>query len=142
MKFLNFSDIFLDKVVDIENKSFLKPWTKEMFLESKNNNCVIFKVLIVDEILIGYYVIDHFENEMEILRIAVCHKFRNKSFGKAMLTDILSVASIEKVKFIFLEVRKSNIIALKLYKIFGFKEIGVRKKYYKTEDALILKHCL
>lgn len=142
MKFLHFSDIFLDKVIDIENGSFLEPWTKEMFLESKNSNSVIFKVLIVNGILIGYYVISHVEDEMEILNIAVCYKFRNKSFGKVMLTDILNIASIEKIKFIFLEVKKSNTVALKLYKAFGFKEIGIRKRYYKTEDALILKLCL
>jgi ribosomal-protein-alanine N-acetyltransferase len=142
MEFLHFSDTFLDKVIDIEKRSFLEPWTKEMFLQSKDNNSVIFKVLVVNRILVGYYVISHVEDEMEILHIAVCHKFRNKSFGKAMLTDILNIASIEKIKFIFLEVRKSNKVALKLYKAFRFKEIGIRKRYYKTEDALILKLCL
>ncbi|MDR3124304.1 MAG: ribosomal protein S18-alanine N-acetyltransferase [Endomicrobium sp.] len=139
MKFLHFSDTFLDKVIDIENKSFPNPWTKEMFLSSSKNSSTTFKVLILNKTVIGYYIISHVADEMEILNIAVCSKFRNKSFGKAILIDILKTATIKKIKFVFLEVRKSNTIALKLYKTFGFNEIGVRKKYYKTEDALILK---
>ncbi|MDR0617885.1 MAG: ribosomal protein S18-alanine N-acetyltransferase [Endomicrobium sp.] len=139
MKFLHFSDKFLDKVIDIENRSFPNPWTKEMFLSSSKSSSTIFKVLILKKAVIGYYIISHVADEMEILNIAVCNKFRNKSFGKAIFIDILKTAKIKKINFVFLEVRKSNTIALKLYKPFGFDEIGVRKKYYKTEDALILK---
>jgi ribosomal-protein-alanine N-acetyltransferase len=41
--------------------------------------------------------------------------------------------------FIFLETRQNNTAALSLYKSFGFEKIGVRKKYYKNEDALTLR---
>jgi len=42
---------------------------------------------------------------------------------------------------IFLEVRADNTIAQKLYKVFGFKQIGTRKKYYQPDgvDAFIMK---
>jgi ribosomal-protein-alanine N-acetyltransferase len=138
MKFLPFSYIFLDKIIDIENKSFPAPWTKEMFLSSAENSSILFNVLILNKTVIGYYIISLVKDEMEILNIAVCQKFRNKSFGKGILTNILNIANTKKIKSVFLEVRESNITALKLYKKFGFNEVGLRKKYYKTENALIL----
>ena len=41
---------------------------------------------------------------------------------------------------VFLEVRASNIAAQKLYREFGFRINGIRKKYYSDngEDAYIL----
>ena len=44
------------------------------------------------------------------------------------------------VERIFLEVRESNSPARNLYSAKGFKEIGIRKKYYRdpVEDAHIM----
>ncbi|MDR1417989.1 MAG: ribosomal protein S18-alanine N-acetyltransferase [Endomicrobium sp.] len=142
MKFLPFSYIFLDDIIKIENNSFPNPWTKEMFLSSAKNSSVLFNVLILNKTIIGYYIIVLVKDEMEILNIAVNQQFRNKSFGKSILFDILNIANTKKIKYVFLEARESNKIALKLYKNFGFNEIGIRKKYYKTENALMLKLCL
>ena len=46
----------------------------------------------------------------------------------------------EKIKFITLEVRVSNEKAIALYEKFGFKSLGLRRKYYQdnNEDALIM----
>jgi ribosomal-protein-alanine N-acetyltransferase len=42
--------------------------------------------------------------------------------------------------FFYLEVRKSNIPAINLYKRFGFEIISIRKEYYSDnkEDALVM----
>jgi ribosomal-protein-alanine N-acetyltransferase len=56
-----------------------------------------------------------------------------------MLTDIKKESANKQSSVILLEVRQSNNAAINLYKSFGFKEIGVRKKYYKDEDALMLR---
>ena len=45
---------------------------------------------------------------------------------------------IEKnMNIINLEVSSKNLTAIQLYKSFGFKEVGVRKNYYKDCDALL-----
>ena len=44
---------------------------------------------------------------------------------------------------VFLEVNKSNIIALKIYADLNFKNTGVRKNYYDDDggvDALIMRY--
>ena len=41
---------------------------------------------------------------------------------------------------LFLEVRSRNVPAIKLYTAYGFKEIGIRKNYYKDpqDDAIVM----
>ena len=48
-------------------------------------------------------------------------------------------AKNEKLSSIFLEVRESNLPAIKLYEKFNFTQISIRKNYYpdNKEDALI-----
>ena len=41
------------------------------------------------------------------------------------------------MNIINLEVSSKNLIAIQLYKTFGFKEVGARKNYYKDCDALL-----
>jgi len=45
-------------------------------------------------------------------------------------------------KTVFLEVRENNFSAISLYKKIGFKEINIRKNYYKDtgENALIMSY--
>ena len=42
----------------------------------------------------------------------------------------------------FLEVRRSNMRAIRLYESFGFSEIGIRANYYQgsslSEDAVVM----
>ena len=46
----------------------------------------------------------------------------------------------------FLEVRPSNIAAIRLYQSLGFEQIGIRRGYYQAvdgrEDAIVLKLAL
>jgi ribosomal-protein-alanine N-acetyltransferase len=110
-----------------------------MFLDASQNKITTFKVLLKNETILGYYIASTVVDESEIITIAVNPKFRRQNLGKFMLSNILKEAQEKRSKFIFLESRKSNTPALNLYKSFGFKEIGVRKNYYKNEDAVILR---
>ncbi|GHT33551.1 ribosomal-protein-alanine acetyltransferase [Endomicrobiia bacterium] len=139
MVITDFDEKFLDTVISIENKSFMHPWTRDMFLGFVKNSAVRFKILIESKTTVGYYIISTVIDETELLNIAVDPNFRRKNFGKAMLLDIKKEAINKKTKFIFLEVRRTNIAAKNLYKSFGFTEIGIRKKYYGNEDAITMQ---
>ena len=45
------------------------------------------------------------------------------------------------IRKVVLEVRRSNVDALKLYETLGFSRVGVRKDYYRTEkeDAILME---
>ena len=70
--------------------------------------------------------------------------FRHFGISKLLLNALIIDAINFKAKKIFLEVRVSNMIAMNLYKSFGFKTISTRKDFYSSprEDAfLMLKQC-
>ncbi|RQD77385.1 GNAT family N-acetyltransferase [Desulfonatronospira sp. MSAO_Bac3] len=54
---------------------------------------------------------------------------------------LLDYCRIHGVQWISLEVRMSNVPAIRLYQSCGFKEVGRREKYYTDtgEDALVLQ---
>jgi ribosomal-protein-alanine N-acetyltransferase len=51
----------------------------------------------------------------------------------------LAAEAIEAdAKSMTLEVRASNVAAQRLYRRFGMAPVGMRKKYYQDEDAMIM----
>ena len=75
----------------------------------------------------------------EISTIGVVPEERGKGWSKILLQRVIDECAAAEVPEIFLEVRPSNAPALALYKRFGFKEAGLRKKYYSDgEDAVIM----
>ena len=63
-------------------------------------------------------------------------------YGRRLLNALLLKAEDADVEKIFLEVRPSNLGALRLYRSVGFDQIGIRPAYYQAErgreDAVVL----
>ena len=63
---------------------------------------------------------------------------RNEGFASNLLSYIVRNAHMNDIEKINLEVNTNNISAIKLYKMFGFVEVGRRNKYYNGEDAILM----
>ena len=89
----------------------------------------------------GYADIWTVLDEADLNSIAVRVDFRRKGIGDAIMLAMTEILSANGVATINLEVRVSNMPAIKLYKKYGFNECGVRPGYYldNGEDALIMK---
>ena len=129
----------VDDVIDIQNNLNIHILSKENILNDLNNSNFKCLMAIYKGEIIGYisfsYIFD-----IEIEAIVVKSSYQRQGLGSILLDYIFNFACNNKINNIFLEVRKSNFAAISLYKKFGFKEISVRKNYYKNnEDALILK---
>ena len=142
MEIINYSSVYLNDILDIEKKSFVRPWTKDMFLSSSKNPAAQFKIALDGQKLVGYCVFQIAGNESELLNIAVKPEERGKSCGRKLLEFIFDVSVKKNCENVFLEVAKNNEKALSLYERLGFKEINIRKKYYAYEDAIIMKKAL
>ena len=124
----------LAEVVKIENRCHLTPWTKKNFIDSygaKN----LFKVLKSENDIIGYYIALFVLDECELLNVTVKQELQKKGYGAQILQDLFSECRKENIVNIFLEVRKSNSSAIRLYEKNGFSEIGVRNNYYQNKDG-------
>jgi len=130
-------------VYEIERLSFPNPWHESTFLGEIQNQPISFPFVIVhsqQKKVIGYIILWHIRDEVQINNIAIHPDFRRKGIGEAVMRKVLDQMAREKAKFVFLEVRPSNIAAFSLYRKLGFKVLGIRKDYYThpREDALLL----
>ena len=78
--------------------------------------------------------------EGEIYRVAVTPRKRQRGIGYRLLDYAVKTSKGQGLERLFLEVRSRNLPAVKLYTAYGFKQIAVRKNYYKNpqDDALIM----
>lgn len=133
----------LGDVLAIEERSFPKPWSMALF-ESELNNPVSEAYTLKSasggrEALTAYIVFWVVHEEAHILNIAVREDLRKKGLASRLLSDVLDMLIRRPaVSYVYLEVRRSNAAARRLYEKFGFKEAYERKDYYGDEDAIVM----
>ncbi len=93
------------------------------------------KLLIASQggVACGFAISRQAADEEELLMIAVSPDIQGKGIGYLLLEHVLQKARADNVVFVFLEMRADN-PAEKLYKKFGFHQIGRRKAYYTGPD--------
>jgi [ribosomal protein S18]-alanine N-acetyltransferase len=96
--------------------------------------------LQVPPMLIGVGCLWAILEEAHIIMLAIHPSFQRQGLGQALLWALLKSAHDRQLERSTLEVRDSNLAAVSLYKKFGFKEAGRRKRYYEDtgEDALVM----
>ncbi len=136
-KFVTLSKDNLKEITEIEALSNKPSWTEDMFSsEFKKDNAKFYGVILNDKV-VGFLLINTVADEAHILKFGVLPEYRGKGVGKRLLSFSLTNISNMKIKYAWLEVRKSNNIAINLYSRFNFTVKGERKEYYtdNNEDA-------
>lgn len=79
-------------------------------------------------------------DEAHITTIAVRHAYRSQGIGELLLTGLIDHAYEMNARWVTLEVRVSNVVAQNLYRKYGFRQTGIRPKYYSDnhEDAYVM----
>lgn len=135
------SAVDIPRVLEIERESFRTPWPRDAYVhELKENRLATYFIARADEQIVGYCGMWVILDEAHITTIAVDPAFRGMHVGERLLVGLID-ASVERgARWMTLEVRRSNLTAQKLYKKYGFREIGTRKGYYSDnrEDAIIM----
>lgn len=128
-------------VMEIENRCFSQPWSKEDFLKFIDKPDSVCLVALAEGRVIGYSCCWIVIESAELGNIAVDPDYQCRSVGSKLLKETIKIYRRRKVTAIFLEVRSSNQKAIELYEFFGFSRIGLRCGYYSQpeEDALIMK---
>jgi ribosomal-protein-alanine N-acetyltransferase len=90
--------------------------------------------------LIAFIVAQCVVDRAEILNLAVLPEFQKRGVASQLIVKIEELAALRGARELTLEVRASNIRAQNLYNKFGFKKVGLRKKYYEdnAEDAILM----
>lgn len=132
----------LDGVLAIEDASFNNPTTREWYeAELKRPEvCHIFVLRTPECPVAAFCAFWRVADQIHINNLAVRPELRGQGLASRLLADVMVEAALAGAHHATLEVRRSNLPALRLYAKAGFVEAGVRRNYYTqpVEDALVL----
>lgn len=115
---------------------FWKPSILKSELENINSKYIVAKL---NNQVVGFAGIWFSVDDAHITNIAVHKDFRHNGIGSILLEELINLAKEHRKSSLTLEVNTKNEYAQKLYNKYGFKNLGIRKKYYQgIEDAFIL----
>lgn len=132
----------VEEVMKIEQQAYGEHhWSKDSFYgELSNELAHYYSAFDLSGNLLGYAGTWRILDEAHITTIAVKPELRRRKIGEALLIRAIEDFYKNEIKYVTLEVRVSNVAAIKLYEKYGFKSLGERKGYYQNnnEDALIM----
>ena len=130
----------LNSISDNLESDFDDFWNVSIFKQVLINENSYYVVALLDNEIVGFAGYMLILDEADITNIVVRKDMRNKKIATKLLTNLIdSISDIEKIETITLEVNENNKCAIQLYKNFDFKEVGLRKNYYKNhQNALIM----
>jgi len=137
---MNVADV--NAALAIEQQVHSHPWTRGMFNDSLSNSyiCTVYEA---GQEIVGYAVLMPALDEVHLLDISIASAYQRQGMGEKLLGDMLVLARGRKFARMILEVRRSNVPAISLYRKAGFTEIGVRRAYYPAqngrEDAIVME---
>jgi ribosomal-protein-alanine N-acetyltransferase len=131
----------LDAIERIERVSYPTPWSRSMFAsELAKPSSLSFGAVDETGTLVGYLVLSRYVDAWHVMNVAVAPERRRQGIASALLHRLLELTKDDALRGYTLEVRISNLGAIRLYERFGFRRKGIRRGYYtdNREDALIM----
>ena len=89
--------------------------------------------------IIGFLLYSLIYDRIEIEQFEVITKERRKGIGDKLLKYLIEKYQDTDIKNITLEVKEDNIVAINLYKKYGFKKVSTREKYYDGVNGLLME---
>ena len=125
-------------ILALEAESFSNPWTAETFDAMMQSSVTQLWVVRDNGQIVAFCSCYVFGTEqLDINTVAVAQSRRRQGIARALLQRVLLDTQARSAT---LDVRRSNIAAIRLYEGLGFAVTDTRPQYYENpkEDALIL----
>ena len=137
----------LDDVLGLELALFgEEAWSRQMRVGELGQQPASRYYLVAEEAgaLVGYAGLLAAGGQADVLTIAVSMPQWGQGVGSALLASLLEEAVRRGCTEIFLEVRADNARAQRLYRWWGFTDIGIRRGYYQPSgmDAIVMRRDL
>ena len=134
----------LPAVLEIERRSFALPWS-ETFFEKELATPFARLVVAVEETAAGAPVVGYacrwrVSDEVHLLNVAIHPNHRGLGYGRELVGAVIAEARAARARVVSLEVRAGNVVARRLYRQLGFRDLGLRRGYYGPgQDAIVME---
>ena len=128
-------------VARLEQENFSLPWSENVLRSELTNPLSLWLVALKGNAVVGYVGAQIVPDEADMMNLAVNDAHRRMGIGKSLVEELVKRLQARMVRSLTLEVRVSNLPAIKLYEGLGFQTVGRRPGYYQKpkEDAFILR---
>lgn len=128
----------VDAAHALEERVYSQAWSRQVFCDELAQESRRYVVAEVGDTFAGYGGVMVVGNEAHITTVVVDPDRRQGRVGTRLMLALVEHALESGAGALTLEVRASNAAAQALYRRFGMAPVGVRKQYYRDEDALIM----
>ena len=128
----------LDSISEDLYKDFDDFWNYNLFKSEFKNENAKYIVAKQNNEIVGFAGIWTIVDVAHIANIVVKKDMRNNGIGSLLLQSLINMSQELNMHEITLEVNERNSSAIGLYRKFGFEQVGLRKKYYRTGDSAII----
>jgi ribosomal-protein-alanine N-acetyltransferase len=125
-------------VAAMESVVFIDPWSVNAFHEELAADGRRYLVAEEGGAIVGYGGLLVVGEDTHIITLAVAPEAQRRGLGTRLMLALVAEALDAGSSHLTLEVRVSNEAAQRLYHRFGFEKVGLRRHYYRDEDALIM----
>ena len=140
---LSFAPLTPDAIpllMQVEKEAYPEPWTYNMYMQEVYNGNSRFFLMFADGLLAGYGGFWLVMDEIHITRVTITPALRGRGLAVRLMDHLFETARACGARTAWLEVRESNLRAIRLYETLGFVQQGRRKAYYQrtNEDAIVM----
>jgi [ribosomal protein S18]-alanine N-acetyltransferase len=128
----------IDACLRIEQATYPTPWTEGIFRDELVGQGRAYLVAESGNGIVGYGGLLLVIPEAHVTTVTVAPDHRGGRVGTRLMLNLTTTALEAGATSLTLEVRLSNRQAQALYQRFGMAPVGVRKRYYRDEDALVM----
>ena len=141
MEIIKMEQCHVAQVAALEALCFRDPWSENSVASELNNPLSHWLVAVEEDVVLGYVGSQTVLDESDMMNVAVHPDYRRKGIAEALVLSLAKELQKKGSTKLTLEVRASNASAIALYEKLHFRQIGLRKNYYRNpkEDALILQ---
>ncbi len=125
----------IPEIMAIEERVQMQPWTSGIFKDCLRVGYLCWVCKENNTELVGYLIQSIAAEEMHILNVCIHPNKQRMNLGTLLVQHAESLALRRNTHTSFLEVRPSNIAAIRLYQKLGYEKIGLRKNYYPVEGG-------
>ena len=125
-------------VLDIERRTYPQPWSEGVFRDELSQENRVYLVAEAEGGMIGFAGLLLVEDDAHVTTLAVESTARQRGIGTRLMLELIAAGLERGARNLTLEVRATNEGAQRLYSRFGMAAVGVRKHYYRDDDAVIM----
>ena len=124
----------------LEQETFSMPWSAQDFMDMLERDGALYIVALYEEQPVGVCGVINACGDGDICNVAGAKNWRGRGGGRLLLSTLMEWGRKIGIVNYTLEVRVSNVAAIRLYESLGFQKEGIRPRFYEkpSEDAVIM----